>query len=279
MCSARATSGGGGTATAGVGAVAAAPCCFVGGPGCAALALLTMRPGNVDLELAAAPACWLPGCAAPAELSEFCGCPRSMFTMEAFRCRFVGMPGCAALACASVCGDRVELELAAAPRGWLSAVGSKPARRPWLLLGPGCAALVSSRGRGASCAAAAGSPLPWSAAPSAAEAEPDEAPLRGTLSSRPGRAALTLSKGRLLVHPATAGCSALLAAPASAAGCLALFALGSTLLAAPARAAGCSALLAGAPVWPSRLARSLLPSVMTACCNSVIKVANARRRL
>ena len=33
------------------------------------------------------------------------------------------------------------------------------------------------------------------------------------------------------------------------------------------------------PVWPSRLARSLLPSVMTACCNSVIKVANGRRRL
>ena len=125
---------------------------------------------------------------------------------------------------------------------------------------PGCAALVSSRGRGASCTAAAGSSLPWSAAPSAAEAEPDEAPPRGTLSSRPGCAALTLSKGRLPVHPASgAGCSA--------------------LLAAPARAAGCSALLAGAPVWPSRLARNLLPSVMTACCNSVIKVANGRRRL
>ena len=196
MCSARAASGGGGTDAAVVAAVAAAPCCailvlvstspckllipaamavsrccFVGGPVCAALALLSMRPGNVELELAAAPACWLPGCAAPAQLSEFCGWPLRMFTMEVTRCRLVGMPGCAALACASVCGDRVELELAAA---------------------------------------------------------------------------LTMSKGRLPVPPATAGCSAL---------------------------------LAGAPVWPSRLARNLLPSVMTACCNSVIKVANGRRRL
>eukprot|EP00959_Pyramimonas_sp_CCMP1952_P361090 7562435-Pyramimonas_sp.AAC.1 len=139
MCSGRAASGGGGAAAAaaGVGAVAAATgcavlrlvatspckllipaamaasrCCFVGGPGCAALALLSMAP------------------AAPAELSEFGGWPRRMFTMELSRCRLVGMPGCAALACASVCGDRVELELALAPRGWLSAVESKPARRP-----------------------------------------------------------------------------------------------------------------------------------------------------
>ena len=260
MGSARAASGGGGTAAAVIAAVAAAPgcavlvlvstspckllipaamavsrCCFVGGPGCAALALLSMRPGNVELELAAAPACWLPGCAAPAQLSEFCGWTRKMFTMEVTRCRLVGMPR--------------------------------------------SAELVSSRGRGASCTAAAGSSLPWSAAPSAVEAEPDEAPPRGTLSSRPGCAALTLSKGRLPVHPATAGCSALLAAPASAAGCSALLALGSTLLAAPARAAGCSALLAGAPVWPTRLARSLLPSVMTACCNSVITIGNGRRCL
>ena len=157
MCSARAATGDGGTAAAAAAAVPAAPgcavlvlvstspckllipaamavsrCCFVGGPGCAALASLSMRPDNVELELAAAPACWLPGCAAPAELSEFCGWPRRMFTMEVTRCRLVGMPGCAAL---------------------------------------------------------------------------------------------TLSKGRLPVHPATAGCSALLAAPASAAGCSALLAL------------------------------------------------------
>ena len=87
-----------------------------------------------------------------------------------------------------------------------------------------------------------------------------------------GCAAVTLSKCRSPVHPATAGCSALFANPASAAGC-------SALLAAPAPAAGCSALLAGAPVCPSKLARSLLLSVMTACCNSVITVANGRRRL
>ena len=122
MCSAHAGSGDGGGAAAVAAAVPAAPgsavlvlvstspckllipaamavsrCCFVGGPGCAALALLSMRPGNVELELAAAPACWLPGCAAPAELSEFCGWPRRMFTMEVPRCRLVGMPGCAAL--------------------------------------------------------------------------------------------------------------------------------------------------------------------------------------
>ena len=141
-------------------------CCFAGGPGCAALALLSVRPGNVELELAAASACWLPGCAAPAELSEFCGWPRRMFTMEVPRCRLAGMPG---------------------------------------------------------------------------------------------YAAVTLSKGRLPVHPTTAGCSALLTAPASA--------------------ASCSALLAVAPVRASRLARHLLPSVMTFCCNSVIKVGNGRRCL
>ena len=77
-------------------------------------------------------------------------------------------------------------------------------------------------------------------------------------SREPSCSALVLSKGLLPVHPATEGCSALHAAPASA--------------------AVCSVLLAGAPVWPSRLARSLLPSVMTACFNSVIKVANGRRR-
>ena len=60
-----------------------------------------------------------------------------------------------------------------------------------------------------------------------------------------GCAALSLSKRRLPVHPATSGCSALLAVPASG--------------------AGCSALLAGPAVWPSRLARILLPLVMTAC--------------
>eukprot|EP00959_Pyramimonas_sp_CCMP1952_P096195 2011062-Pyramimonas_sp.AAC.1 len=71
MCSGRVARGSGGTAAAGVGAVAAAPgcavlllvatspckllipaakavsrCCFVGGPGCAALALRPMSPGN-----------------------------------------------------------------------------------------------------------------------------------------------------------------------------------------------------------------------------------------
>ena len=130
--------------------VAARRCCFVGGPGCAALAFVFVRPDNAELELAAAPACWLPGCAAPAELSEFCEWPRRMFRMEAPRCRLVGMPGCAAEA---------------------------------------------------------------------------------------------LSNGRLPVHPATAGCSAL---------------------------------LAGAPAWPTKLARSLQPSVITACCNSVISVGNGR---
>ena len=48
---------------------------------------------------------------------------------------------------------------------------------------------------------------------------------RCRLVGMPGCAALTLWKGRLPVHPATAGCSALLAAPASAAGCSALLAL------------------------------------------------------
>ena len=78
-----------------------------------------------------------------------------------------------------------------------------------------------------------------------------------------------------------AGCSTLRSAESREPGCpaLTLLALGSTLFAAPARAAGCSALLAGAPVWPWRLARSLLPSVMTASFNSVFKVANGRRCL
>eukprot|EP00959_Pyramimonas_sp_CCMP1952_P308445 6455043-Pyramimonas_sp.AAC.1 len=61
---------------------------------------------------------------------------------------------------------------------------------------------------------------------------------RCRLVGMPGPAAVTLSKGRLHVHPATAGCGALLAAPASAASCSACLALGSTLLAPPARAAG-----------------------------------------
>ena len=93
-----------------------------------------------------------------------------------------------------------------------------------------------------------------------------------------GCAAQTLSKRRLLVRPATAGSPALLAAPASGAGCAPVLALAPSLLAFPARGAGCSALLAGASVWPSKLARILLPSVMTACCNSVIKVSNDRNR-
>ncbi len=209
MCSARAASGGGGTAAARVGVVAAAPscatllvvstysctllvraamavrrCCFVGGPGCAALALLSTCAGDVELELAAAPSCWLLGCAALAKVLVFCGRLRRMSAMEAPRCRLAGMPGSASL------------------------------------------------------------PLP---------------------------------KGRFLVRPATSGCSALVAARANAAGCSAVLALGSSLLAAPARAAGCSALLAEAPVRTSRLARSLLPSAITACCSFAIKVGNGRR--
>ena len=74
-----------------------------------------------------------------------------------------------------------------------------------------------------------------------------------------GCAALSLSKERLRVHPATPGCS--------------------VLLAVPTIGASCSALLAGPAVWPSRLARILLPSVMTACCKSVIKDFNGRRRV
>ena len=166
MCPARVE--GGGTAAAVVAAVAAAP-------GCAVLVLVSTSPCKLLIPAAKAAVsrcCFVggPGCAAPTELSEFCGWPRGMFTMEVSRCRLVGMPDCAAL---------------------------------------------------------------------------------------------TVSKGRLLAHPATASCSAVLAAPASAAGCSALVALGSTLLAAPARAAGYSALLAGAPVRPSRLARNLMVGVVS----------------
>ena len=163
MCSAPAASAGGGTGAAFVAGVAAAP-------GSAVLVEVSTSPCKLlaPAAMAVSRCCFVggPGCAAPAELSEFCGWPRRMFMVEVTRCRLVGMPGCAAL---------------------------------------------------------------------------------------------TLSKGRLPVHLATASCSALLASPASA--------------------AGCSSLLAGAPVWASRLARNLLASVMTACCNSVIKVANGRRRL
>ena len=99
---------------------------------------------------------------------------------------------------------------------------------------------------------------------SAAEAEADEAPFRGALDRRPGCAAMAASIGRLTVLsaavPVAAGCSTLLAAPEASGG-----------------SATCAALLALAPVRASRLRRSRLPSVMTACCNSVIKVASGRR--
>ena len=94
---------------------------------------------------------------------------------------------------------------------------------------------------------------------SAAEAEADEALFRGALDRRPGCAAMAASIGRLTVLsaavPVAAGRSTLLAAPEASGG-----------------SATCAALLALAPVRASRLRRSRLPSVMTACCNSVIKV-------
>ena len=68
-----------------------------------------------------------------------------------------------------------------------------------------------------------------------------------------------LSKERLRVHLATKGCSALLADLANA--------------------EVCAALLAVALVWLSKLEHSLLASVMTACFNSSIILANGRRRL
>jgi hypothetical protein len=37
--------------------MAVSRCCFVSGPGCAALVLLSLIPGDVELALVAAPAC------------------------------------------------------------------------------------------------------------------------------------------------------------------------------------------------------------------------------
>jgi hypothetical protein len=127
--------------------MAVSRCCIVGGPGCAALVLLVLNPSEVELELAAAPACWLsaagnmavkrrclvfgPGCAALVSSSwERAGgrtspgssslvwwsASMSIAETEADEAPCLGAlarrPGCAALA---VSTDRLVAELLAAP--------------------------------------------------------------------------------------------------------------------------------------------------------------------
>ena len=206
-------------------------------------------------------------------------------------------PGCAALAFPSIGMSDEELELADDPACWLSLARNMAVKRLCLVFGPGCEALVSW-----SCRRAKERTSRVSSSIVA------KAPCRETLARRPGCAALVTSTDLLnmlgLAVVVAVNCSMLLVGSAvelevAAPPCGWLSATGSkperrhrfvvgsrcaalvssrwcgASLAVPER---CATLLAGAPLSQLKLPRSLLPSEITACCNSVIKVAKGRSR-
>ena len=201
-------------------------------------------------------------------------------------------PGCAALAFPSIGMSDEELELADDPACWLSLARNMAVKRLCLVFGPGCEALVSW-----SCRRAKERTSRVSSSIVA------KAPCRETLARRPGCAALVTSTDLLnmlgLAVVVAVNCSMLSSwrwPHRPVAGCLLReasrrgdtperrhrFVVGSRCaalvssrwcgasLAVPER---CATLLAGAPLSQLKLPRSLLPSEITACCNSVIKVA------